>query len=437
MYLEHYLAVRDGNRSRAEERRKKNCEKNGTAYEPKFFKHTDGHWYTEWEIDYLTKEAEGAEGQLEADLGETDVAEDIGGEAAELAVQSEDDCDEPEEETAQSAKPLEKSAVEPLVMETEAVSVQQVPAVVTAEEIDRLAASELYSLESLTKLQKEAKEGGYGCLDCHFTGWVITYGEKAKCSCQMAASLNAAAKIKQTKAPTIEVEAALASGDRAVCSGIIPAHRKDDEFDADIAKESVLKSARDAKAIQARDVQEYVSCLQGILASISTNTLRCSYVIGAPKCCGKTTFVMTALKRLVNADKKVVPYLSLTEIAEIQVKHAMSLNRQRKGNPDGQPGERREQCSWKDIRTADVLFTYLTNYEAAGVELSVLKELLQERGLKGLPTIVMTENPVAMYEQNPDLKRVFWNDIENYDPRRPTVKKLTHVSTWRQFPKRV
>lgn len=291
----------------------------------------------------------------------------------------------------------------------------------------------LYSLENLSKLQREADEGGYGCLRCRHTGWVVVFGKETPCSCQMAAKASKdKAKAKPTK---INVQAALESSERAVLEGVIPKNRAKDEFDSELAQIKIETLAQASSAMGCPNKDEYLRTLNNILVAVTNGTLDRSYILGAPIGCSKTTFVMTCLKRLVNANKKCVPYLSLTELASIQ-KESLKAIGGRQPSGSGEKPLAAEKFHWKDFLEADVLFTYLTNYEAAVTELSILKSLLYQRGISGKPTIVMTSSSVRLYESNDMLKSMFWSDICLYDKSIRTVKRLLHCSTWFKYPRR-
>lgn len=295
-------------------------------------------------------------------------------------------------------------------------------------ELQADAERELYSYENAGKLQRKASLAGYGCLKCRYTGWVVALGEAVPCSCQ-----SKAASTSVKSGPTvIDPEKIIASGDTAVARGIIPANRADDDFDIELARMNISAYTTTCMGQMVYGLDKYIEVLGKILVAIANNTLNSSFVIGAPKRSGKTTFVMTCLKRLVNAQKNVVPYMSLTELAELQKDHLRVVGlRERAVKPAEPKGA--IKFNWKDVLNADVLFTYLTNFESASVELSVLKNLLAERGMRGRPTIVMTENSVAQYKKNAKLNNLYWNDIECFDRDEITTKKLIHVSIWRKL----
>lgn len=291
----------------------------------------------------------------------------------------------------------------------------------------------LYELENLSRLQREAEEGGYGCLRCRHTGWVVVFGKETPCSCQMAAK---ASKDKKKPKPTkINVQAELASSERAVLEGVIPKNRAKDEFDSEMAQIKIETLAQASSAMGCLNKDEYLKTLNNILVAVTNGTLDRSYILGAPIGCSKTTFVMTCLKRLVNADKKCAPYLSLTELAAIQKESLRAIGGKQPSGSAEKP-EAAEKFKWKDFLEADVLFTYLTNYEAAVTELSILKSILYQRGITGKPTIVMTSSSIRLYESNDMLKSMFWSDICLYDRSIKTVKRLLHCSTWFKYPRR-
>lgn len=431
------IYARDNGRRSVELRQQRRSQKHGKPYTPKYFEYPDGHVYT-------AEEAE-KQGFTQADARKivpTDAAVDGGNSVkpTDKPQAPEGDQREPQPKPQPGTVVFNSAVARPRLVDGPAYFPTMRPK--SKEEADAEALAKLLEPENLRQLQREAEAGGFGCPECYYTGFVVEFGELSKCKCQnLADQRKRDQEEAQARKAQLDVEAALAGGDKAVRLGIVPKSRANDDFDADIAKERILKLSEVTHAVQPRGVEEYLTALQTILAAITANTLNCSYVIGAPKCCGKTTFVMTALKRLVNADKRVVPYMSLSKLAEIQKGYFEHVKASRWAKLDGdkQGGNLAEldedipTCTWAEVLRADVLFAYLTTFEAAVIELPVLQNLLNERGLKGRPTIIMTENPVAMYDKSPSLKRLFWNDIQNYTDV-PTVKKLTHVSTWRVYP---
>ena len=301
--------------------------------------------------------------------------------------------------------------------------------------VTELTAESLCDIETVGRLQHEAQDNGYGCLGCKFTGYVTAFGEVVACACQSKAKLDKKSGKKVGGPTKVDIASAIAGGDVAVANNVIPKWRKDDSFDVDVARQRIMENAKNSSALQATNVDGYLNTLVGILNAISTNSLDRSYVIGAPAGCSKTTFVVTALKRLSNAGKRVVPYMSLTELAELHRNHvAYLVDKTKREQEKFSGGVDISNVSWKQVLEADVLFTYLTDYDAAQAELSVLKTILTARGLYNRPTIVMTTNSVAGYDRKLALKALYWSDIQLYDESQVTTKKLLHVSTWNKYP---
>lgn len=271
------------------------------------------------------------------------------------------------------------------------------------------------------------------CPKCGGTGYIEieALGLKVKCSCMIESPVKPSNKADITpEKPFYHVSGA--QKELAVSKGLIPESRKDDEFDEDFFKERVIAMCK-AQNCQVMDFQKYINTLNEVLVGISTGTLRKSFIIGAPNGFGKTTFVYTCLKRLLAMGKKVVPYISLFELAGLREeyeKRAWGYIFKKKESVDN---EEQPTYTWNDYMQADVLFTYMTGLENMKLESRILKTIMEIRGPKELPTIVMTALSLKPYLMNPELKQFVWDDILAYSDDMAGCDRLVHRSCFKIY----
>lgn len=237
---------------------------------------------------------------------------------------------------------------------------------------------------------------------------------------------------KSIKEPVIKVVKAVK--EQLVEEGIITQDRIDDDWD-----EFVLRSNVDIMTGRARgkigftvnenNLSKYIKCLSGILSTLRFGErVKSSYLIGASNGFGKNTFATTAIKLCRQNGYKVVPYMSLLEIAEIKknmtskywigdfIKEYEDIDRgSYRGENEEDEDEAKELSKWqyKDFVNAELLITYLADAEvdAATIEMFTLQSLLRERSAKGKATIVMLETGLQWYWNKPIIKKHVLNEI--------------------------
>lgn len=275
------------------------------------------------------------------------------------------------------------------------------------------------------------------CYKCNDTGYTVTGPLKirVKCSCQIESSVKETIR-KELDKPVYHVTKAekIVSG----AKGLVPAQRINDEYDEDILTDNIANMCR-AQRCKVKGFSNYSEVLSTIIAKISTGTLSQSYILGAPNGFGKTTFANTCIKRLDSMGLRAVPYISLFEIAELRVEHEKRLlgylNKTIK--TDTEEGGGGISYTWTDYVKSDVLFTYLTTLENKKVEAAVLKAIMEIRGPKGLPTIVLTSSSLKPYLSDITQKKVIWDDILAYNDDKTMCDRLIHKSCFKVYDARL
>jgi len=266
-----------------------------------------------------------------------------------------------------------------------------------------------------------------GCLKCD-EGYIFNeeLGIKVRCNCNFDNKM-----VKSIK-PVYEIKNV--HKELALELGIIPESRINDEYDRQFAEQRINEIAVKQNC-EIINLESYLNTLDFILSSISVGNLRKSFIIGAPNSFSKTTFVYTCLKRLIAAGRKVTNYISLSELAEIRAEWERSLNNYKiRDEIEEEVSERASRkFRWKDYLESDVLFTYLTDLENKRVETRILKIILDIRGPKELPTIVMISGALKPYLNDLELKKFVWNDILSYNDDISSCDRLIHRSCFKSY----
>lgn len=269
---------------------------------------------------------------------------------------------------------------------------------------------------------------GPGCVKCRFTGW-ITVDEKSgfsvKCDCQVR---------EETKAKETKVVIASAIKDKEKLRGLIPLERRKDEYDSEIVKNRVKEISANQNC-RIYNFDNFDSLMNTILSEVSTGTLKHSYILGAPNGFGKTTFVYTAIKRIVAREGKAVPYIALSELALEKVNYEEKLVERLKNPRFGMSKKEDNEYDWADYLNADVLFTYLSSIDSKTLESMILSAIVCLRGTKGLPTVVMTSASIAPYKNDLKLKKYYWDEMLDYGGKlvEAGYDRLIHKSCFKLY----
>jgi hypothetical protein len=276
-----------------------------------------------------------------------------------------------------------------------------------------------------------AKERGV-CEKCKGTGKLLqSNGLYVRCSCQNNNNNNnnnhnttntATSSYDLNKKPNRDYIQQL--------STVIPYTRLSDEFDISYYKRVVQQMQR-YSGFRLSSEGDYLGIVNKLLAEASKGKILHSYLLGAPNGFGKTTMVYTVYKRLIANNKKVVPYVSLSELARLLRDYESYIYNAGRISASKEPVI--GIYTIQDWYTADFVAVKLTTLESKKAESSVLLKLLGERGNRGLPTLVTTENSLETYLCDIELRNLFWEDIMSYSGEDCTLDRLTHHSTYRIY----
>ena len=87
--------------------------------------------------------------------------------------------------------------------------------------------------------------------------------------------------------------------------------------------------------------------------------------------------------------------------------------------------------SFRDYINSDCLFTFFTEETAREIESYMLSQILQMRGAKGLPTIVMMSKSLDLYLKQPKLKQYIWDEILAYSEVDNCFDRVYHISCYK------
>lgn len=240
----------------------------------------------------------------------------------------------------------------------------------------------------------------------------------------------------------------------AVNQCLIPKSYKYAEFNIERIKANIREQFNTSKGLyKVLRFNEYTELCYNILSTVRMKKLpERSYIIGAPNGFGKTSFVTECLITLNKQGYNVVPYISLWELAQLRIdnehrmmkpfrKFKLEEDESEKlvynTEPNKFPGYMREpevvtgHYSYSQYINADCLFVHLTDASSKDLESHALYQLLNIRGVKGLPTIVMTGQSLDIYIKDTALRELVWDEILTKNKESSYFDRLYHVSTYK------
>lgn len=284
-------------------------------------------------------------------------------------------------------------------------------------------------IQKAVNMQNVLNKLTVGCEKCNHSGHVVDdeTGITVQCDCVVSNVEVLKRQLAETKAPNYIIQNDTKMNQ--LLDRIIPKDRQDDEFSKQIGNDKIIEilKATDSRVVRATDFLDQLSV---VLSEIALGVIKHSYILGAPNGFGKTTFVYTGIKRLMAQGKKVVPYKSLTELAQIKVEYERNLLNQFKY---GYKDRESKEFTWQDYLEADVLFTYLSTPSSGELESAVLSSLMSIRGNNGKPTIVMVASSLKIYTINAELYKYYWCDMlatQNENIESIGVDRLIHYSCY-------
>lgn len=239
----------------------------------------------------------------------------------------------------------------------------------------------------------------------------------------------------------------------AVSSGVVPEEYRNSAFNVDRIKRNLALQTKKSKGLyKIYRFYDYIGICESILTTIRMGQLPTrSYLIGAPNGFGKTSFVNECLITLKHNGCKVVPYISLLELAGIRVadeQRLMQPYKKFKVKTDTQdvfytepigledcvkkPQLITNGYSYSEYINADCLFVSFTDIVSKDIESHTLYQLLNIRGAKGLPTIVMISTSLVPYENDVYLKEYVWDEIKDYDENSRSYDRVYHISCYKR-----
>jgi hypothetical protein len=257
----------------------------------------------------------------------------------------------------------------------------------------------------------------------------------------------------KNKLPTQKLITGLTVEDRlqAVREKLVPECYMDAEFNIDKIKTNLRADFnKSGKLYKIYRFNEYKAICDQILTVIRMGKVPDrSYLIGAPNGFGKTSFVNEALITLRKTGKRVAPYISLWELAQLRIADEQRLMKPFRKFTEGENGTVHyiEQnvstdyikkptvitngYSFSEYVNADCLFVSFSSIVSKDIESYMLAQLLSMRGNKGLPTIVTISTALEPYENDNRLKEFIWDEIKNYDNRQ-SYDRVIHISCFKR-----
>lgn len=242
-----------------------------------------------------------------------------------------------------------------------------------------------------------------------------------------------------------------ADRDQAVREGIIPKSYRDATFDLEKINTNLkIQYSKLGKWYGVYELEKYVQICQELLSAFRMKRLpQRSYIIGAPNGYGKTSFVIESLITLRKQGYFVVPYISLWELAQIRVENEVRIF-QKIGKYKIENGETvlttqnadeliskvpkvlTGRYSFSEYINADCLFVYFSELTSKEIESYMLKQLLEIRGAKGLPTIVMISSALTAYTSDRNLKQYVWDEIIDFSDEGKSLDRVYHISCYKR-----
>lgn len=289
------------------------------------------------------------------------------------------------------------------------------------------------------------------CSKCRGKGYILepVLGLKIKCDC-----VDRYKELKSSKEGTVHgIMKVKGTALLTECMelGLIPRRRINDLLGfREMGDRIGALCKENGESINVYDYEMYKTAIKNVLSCFVVNKeLDYSILFSAPNGFGKTTFVYSCLKLLVLNGKKVVPFVSLFELAQKRLDY-MTDTTWRKGDDYYTDTERKmmanasyngriqynkklkleqvdeeeitepkkfidmtdaekdiyiqgikdKNYTYKDYLDSDVLFCQLSVAEQSYIEISTLKSIMDYRGLHCKPTIIITDRNIEAYKSS-------------------------------------
>lgn len=248
----------------------------------------------------------------------------------------------------------------------------------------------------------------------------------------------------------------------AVGMKVVPEHYRNVKFDENSIRKNLMEQHKKSrKAYRVYHFKDYMNVCNEIITTIRSGKVpRRSWIIGAPNGFGKSSFVNECLIMALKNGWVTVPYISLSELAEIRVAEEQRLmkpfsyeastkfyvaeqddylsDKQYYIYTEGKKAHDiikkpliiQSAHSWSEYINAKCLFVHFTDIVSKDLESHVLYQLLSIRGAKGLPTIAMLSTSLEPYLKDMNLKEIVWNEILDYN-NNDAYDRIKHVSCYK------
>jgi len=242
--------------------------------------------------------------------------------------------------------------------------------------------------------------------------------------------------------------------DAALKKSLIPKEYADSEFDKEKIKSNIIEQNRATRKFKVKGFNNYIKTLNSIITGLRAGQKpRCSYIIGAPNGFGKTSFANTCIKIMYAKNMDAVPYISLFELAEIrketekEIARGLLVSSKLSDDNTGesyytvkekvyyrkQPEVITGDFSWSEYMNAEVLFCYFSSLSSKEIESHILRDILEIRGVKGLPTMVFMSTSLDPYKNDRVLREYIWGEILANSEETARYDRVFHVSCYKKY----
>lgn len=258
--------------------------------------------------------------------------------------------------------------------------------------------------------------------------------------------------------------------DSAVRLGLVPKVYRDARFDTEKIHDNIVKQQNvSGHKFKVQRFEEYCNICNSLISTIGSNQIPGrSYLIGAPNGFGKQSFAVDCILASLRNGWLTVPYISLSELAEIKnandkvlMRGLMGLETELAHQPFMHTSGKYETDSeivegyysfmgdpytdvkmptvvtgryhWSEYINAQVLICFFSGVESKAIESQMLATLLKIRAAKGLPTIALISTSLDMYEKDPVIGRHIWKEILSYNNDSWDLGRVIHISTFKAY----
>jgi hypothetical protein len=342
-------------------------------------------------------------------------------------------------------------------------------------------------------------EGDPNCSKCHGKGYYIenTFGieMQVKCTC-----VDRYKELQHSKESTYKGKIKVNKGAsliKAMQCGLIPRRRVNDLIDfRELGDRASALCRENGETFDINDFDNYKAAMKNVLTILVANReMDYSLMLSAPNGFGKTTFVYSCIKLLLMNGKNVTPFIDLFDLAGLRLEYMSNttwrraddkmpgftdteksieaqagygqFNIKRKTEEvededeevsDGTDGtepkpfiqmtdsekdayiqKMNKSYTYKDYLDSDILFCMLSVKEQAYLEISTLKAIMDYRGLRCKPTIILTDRDIEVYKTSVGMATDLYllNDMLTKESKYATYDRALLVSVKKKRTKKL